>query len=113
MPDHLTVCRVEKRNSIPSIVQGAVRYTFGVSFGLTQNALWAEGQLLGFNDAQDRAIHAERIIGRPVGSLELSDRAVPVGVKRHAGRKRNDVPSRSLQLRVDETLASKPLGVLL
>src|ERR1700733_1390015 len=104
MPDHLTVCRVEKRNPIPSIVQETVRYAFGISFGLTQNTLWAEGQLLGFNDAQDLAIHAESIIGRPIGRLELSDSTVPVGVERQAQRKWDDVPSRFFQLRVDETL---------
>ena len=58
MPDDLAVRRVEKGDSIPPKVERTIGDALAIPFGLRKDALGAESQFLGFDDADDPAIDA-------------------------------------------------------
>lgn len=106
VPNDLAVRCVQKGNSKPSIVERALRDSLAVPLSLRENALRSKRNLFCLDNTDDRAIHAEGIVRRAVGGLELSDSAVLAGIQRHARSERNDIPPCCLQLWVDQALAS-------
>src|ERR1700730_13925956 len=82
MPDDFAIGRIQKWNSIPPKVERAAGGTFGISLSLRQYALWPERQLLGFDNADNLAIHAKCVIGGAVLSFELLNSTTVVGRER-------------------------------
>src|SRR6266851_2066337 len=111
MPDTLTVRRVEERNSVATIVERTLRDPLAISFSLRQHALWPEGQFLSLDDTNNPAIDAEGIVRWAVVGSKLFNSATLVGREWCAGTERNNSPSRRFQLRVDQSLTCKPLGI--
>ncbi len=112
MPDDLAVGRVEERNSVAPIIERAVRYTFRVAFGLSQNTLRPKSQLLRFDDSKNLAVRAKGIIGGAVGGLELLDGATLVGIKGCVRLELDNAPPRRFQLGVNKPLSGQPLRVV-
>jgi hypothetical protein len=67
----VTVRRVEKRNSIAPIVEWTVRDPLAISLSLRQYDLWPERQLLGFDNADNLAIHAQGVVGGAISGFKF------------------------------------------
>jgi len=96
---------------IGKVVERTVTDRLGIPFGLRQHTLRPEGQLFSLDNPDDPPIDTEGIVGGAVCRLVLLNGARAVVAKRLLGRKGNDLPTRRLQLGVDEALPGEPFGV--
>jgi hypothetical protein len=113
MPDDLAVGRVQERNSVAPIVEGAIGDTLTIPLGLGQDALWPKGQFLRFYDAKNPAVSTKGIIRRPIGGLELLDSATLVGIEGSVRLERDNTPPRRFQLGINQPLSGQPLRIAL
>ncbi len=72
-PDLLAVGRVQERHAELALVPRLLIDALRVALSLGQDALRAERQLLGLDDAEGTPAIAERVVSRAVGGLELLD----------------------------------------
>ncbi|MPM58633.1 hypothetical protein SDC9_105465 [bioreactor metagenome] len=63
MEDGLSVGGIEKGNPVAPPVAYRIRYAAGVSLGLFQHVLGAEGDFFGFYDAEQFSVRKKGVIG--------------------------------------------------
>src|SRR5262249_1936311 len=108
-PEHLAIRGVQERNVIPTEVEAACVNAFRISFGLPENVLRSEGDLLRFDDAQQLTIDDERVIRRTICGRVLLDRMALVLGKCTIRVERHDLPSPRPELGVDSRFPSATL----
>ncbi len=105
VPEDLAVGRIEERDPEPVEVQWALRGTTGVAFSLCEDVLGAEGDLLGFDHAEEAAINAQGIVGGAVVGGELLDGDGLANADGVGGIVLRDLPTGGPKLWVDQAFA--------
>lgn len=109
--DRLAVGRVEEGGAEAAEVESGVVDAFGVTLGLREDALRADGEFFGFDDAEEVAIYEESVVGGAVGGGEFFN-----GVGGECGgflvfAEGGDGPAGCPERNVDELLARLTFGV--
>src|SRR5205823_13328571 len=92
-PENLAVSRVEERNVETAKIEPVPGRAARVTLGLHQRVLRTEAEFLRFDDAEERAVEAERIISRTVARLVLRDSVLRQYAQRLRGVKRHKRPA--------------------
>lgn len=77
-PSHLAIGGIQERRAIAVEIEGAPVDALRVPFGLSQDVLRSQGDLLGLDDAHKPPVHDERVIGRAICGRKLLDRGLAI-----------------------------------
>lgn len=109
-PRDLAVRGKEERHVVTPEIQGVGAGASGIPFGLSENVLRAQRELLGLYDTQHSAVPHERVICRAVFSGIFPDGAAVAGTQWTMLIICDDLPARRRQLRVNKLPAGLPLA---